>query len=152
MKELMKIRKSLEALNRNGVKYVFIGGGAVNAHGVPRYTQDADVLIKNSHENKKRLHAALKEIVPELMDDEEDGFEVCSTVEIGDPPDMIHIMDTVLGLSGDEAFENTIDAEIDGITVKVISYENLLKSKKASGRPQDLADIDQLERVRKYKV
>jgi len=52
-------RAFIESLNSNGVEYLVVGAVALAHHGVPRYTGDLDVLVRNSAENAERLEAAL---------------------------------------------------------------------------------------------
>jgi len=52
-------RAFIESLNSNGVEYLVVGAVALAHHGVPRYTGDLDVLVRNSTENADRLEAAL---------------------------------------------------------------------------------------------
>ena len=54
-------RAFIESLNSNAVEYLVVGAVAVAHYGLPRYTGDLDILIRNSPENAKRLESALED-------------------------------------------------------------------------------------------
>ena len=75
-------------------------------------------------------------------------FELEGTVfQIGTEPIRIDIITRIAGLNFEEAINNVNIMEIDGLQVPVISVEDLIKNKKASGRFQDLADVRVLEKI-----
>ncbi|WP_235526199.1 hypothetical protein [Pedobacter sp. Leaf216] len=72
--------------------------------------------------------------------------------QIGYPPLRIDILNAISGVEFDEAFENKIDAEIDGLVTPFINVQDFIANKIASGRLKDLADIKELQkRINKKK-
>ncbi len=64
--------------------------------------------------------------------------------QMGCEPNRVDILHTILGVVFDECYERKVYAHIDGDEIPMISKEDLIKNKKATARPQDLADADQL--------
>ena len=85
--------------------------------------------------------APIADIKPE--DFAEDGI----IFQIGVAPCRIDIITRISGVSYADAVQRAVPKEIDGISVKVISIEDLIANKKASGRTKDLADAEVLERM-----
>jgi hypothetical protein len=66
-------------------------------------------------------------------------------IQLGRVPNRIDLLTSISGVTNDEAFANKVSAELDGISVFILSREALIRNKLAVGRPQDLADIAILE-------
>jgi len=69
-------------------------------------------------------------------------------VQIGRPPNRIDLLTGISGVSFQEALATSVAAEIDGLPVRMIGFDSLLQNKSASGRPKDLADLEQLKKTR----
>ena len=67
---------------------------------------------------------------------------------MGVPPVRVDLLQNVSGLEFAPAFGRRVDVEWDGVPVTVIGLDDLIVSKRAAGRPQDLLDAEELERVR----
>jgi hypothetical protein len=67
-----------------------------------------------------------------------------TTFQIGQPPERIDVIQKIDGVTFDEAWSNRIEGTIDGIPASVISREDMIRNKLASGRLQDLADVEKL--------
>ena len=137
----------------NKVKYLTIGGFAVNIYGYGRNTGDIDIYIEDSIENRENLRVALKQ--SGIGD-----FKNLNTVQfIPGWTDItlnfnlrLDIMTSVKGLENstfEQLLEKAYIAEINNIPVYFIDYENLIKSKKATNRPKDILDIEELEKINK---
>lgn len=137
----------------NKVKYLTIGGFAVNIYGYGRNTGDIDIFIEDSIENRENLRIALKKAG--IGD-----FENISTMQfIPDWTDItlnfnlrLDIMTSVKGLENstfEQLLEKAYITEINNIPVYFLDYENLIKAKKASNRPKDILDIEELEKINK---
>jgi predicted nucleotidyltransferase len=135
----------------NKVKYLTIGGFAVNIYGYGRNTGDIDIYIEDSTANRENLRLALKQLG--IGD-----FKNISTMQfIPGWTDIslnfnlrLDIMTSVKGLENknfDELLESAYIAEINDIPVYFIDYENLIISKKAANRPKDIMDIEELEKI-----
>lgn len=138
-------REFIELLNSNKVKYLLIGGYAIALHGHPRYTKDLDIWLEMSEENADVMIEVLKDFGFGNMDvSREDFLQEGMVVQLGFPPNRIDLINSPDGVNFAECFESKIEIEIDGLKISVIDLENLKKNKKASGRLQDLADLEKL--------
>jgi|SaaInlStandDraft_1057018.scaffolds.fasta_scaffold167192_1 predicted nucleotidyltransferase len=134
-------QKHLELLNRHGVKYLIIGGYAVAAHGHPRATKDLDIFYEKDQINALSLVEALKEMdVPGA--DVTLFMEKDAQIMFGEAPDTIDFLGDLPGVSFEECWARRVELKIDGLSVPFISREDLIFNKKASGRLQDLADVE----------
>ena len=133
------------------VKYLTIGGFAVNIYGYARNTGDIDIFIEDSIENRENLRIALKELG--IGD-----FKNINTMQfIPGWTDIalnfnlrLDIMTSVKGLednSFDLLLEKAYVVEINDIQVYFLDYENLIVAKKAANRPKDIIDIEELEKI-----
>lgn len=139
-------KEFIELLNRNGVKYLVVGGYAVAAHGYPRYTKDLDIWIENSEENARSIVAVLDEFgFGDLEIDLEDFTEPEQVIQLGLPPNRIDLVTSLTGLSFSECYRSRISFCLGDLEVDLIDIESLKKNKAATARPQDLADLDNLK-------
>ncbi|MGD8805400.1 MAG: hypothetical protein PVH65_06095 [Chloroflexota bacterium] len=136
----------LQLLNDNQVRYLVTGGYAVALHGYPRYTKDLDIWIELSRDNAKKLIAALDEFgFASLGLSDQDFLEPGTVIQLGYPPNRIDLLTTVTGVDFEACYESRIVIHVDDVDVNFIDLVNLRKNKRAVGRPQDLADLDNLE-------
>jgi hypothetical protein len=140
------LREFLSLLISNKVEYLLIGGYAVGYHGYPRPTGDLDVWVAMNPENAGRIVTALREFGFEAP--AEKFLEGNNVVRMGVPPYRVEILTTIDGVDFQECFEARENAVIDGINVKVISLHHLRTNKAASGRLQDLSDLEHLPESR----
>jgi len=144
------LRELLEVFARENIKYLIIGGYAVSFHAEPRYTKDIDLFIATDHDNAHAVYRALASFGAPVEDITPDDFERKDYFYmIGVPPNRIDIMMGIPGIDFPPAWENRVDADIEGITVHYMSCDDLITAKRAAGRPQDLLDITALEQARK---
>lgn len=140
-------RDLLSIFNDHGVEFLVVGAHAVAAHGHVRATKDLDVWVRPESANAKRVIAALQAFgAPTSGVSEKDFATPGITLQIGVEPVRIDVITTVDGLSFEPAWRNRVGAEYGGIQTFVLSRADLIANKRASGRPQDLADIAALER------
>jgi len=139
-------REFLELLNENKVKYLVVGGYAVAFHGHPRYTKDIDVWIELSPDNANNILNALKEFGFGSLGLKPDDFlESDQIIQLGYPPNRIDILTSLKDLKFEDCYKTKVGVEIQGLHIDFIDIENLKKNKRATGRPQDLADAENLE-------
>jgi hypothetical protein len=145
--EIQKDFKEFFALfNAHKVEYVIVGGYALAFHGAPRYTGDIDVLVRAEDANAQKILAALSDFgFSELDLSVNDFSDPDRVLQLGMPPVRIDILTSLTGITWQEATTDTLDLDYGGVPVKVVGREALLANKRATGRAQDLADIEALE-------
>lgn len=142
-------RDLLEALLRAGARFLVVGAHAMAVHGVPRATGDLDVWIDSEPGNVERVWQALVQFgapVRGMGLSREDLLTPGMVVQIGLPPRRIDILTEVSGLAFDEAWAKRTLHSIGSQEVPFLGRADLVRNKRASGRPKDLADLDVLER------
>ncbi len=139
-------RDMLSIFNEENVEYLLIGAYALAAHGNPRATKDLDLWIRCSTENASRIVRALRRFGAPVAETEKLDFAKSGiTFQIGVAPRRIDLVTAIDGITFDEAYPNRIVVDVEGVNVPVIHRKDLLRNKKAAGRPQDLADAAWLE-------
>jgi hypothetical protein len=137
----------LSEFNAHRVEYLVVGAHALAAHGHVRATKDMDVWVRPTRENAERVLAALAAFGAPLHGTSLDDFAGPDFVlQIGVQPIRIDVLTSITGVSFDEAWPARLEATFDGAPVGVLSKEHLIQNKSATGRPQDLADVDFLTR------
>jgi hypothetical protein len=140
-------REFIDALNINGVRYILVGGYSVILHGHSRTTGDMDIWVDRTLENYKKIKLAFLQFGMPVFDMTQERFLNDSLIDVftfGRPPVAIDIMISVLGLNFNECFEKAIYFEDDDLQIRTIHINDLIDAKKASGRPKDLDDLENL--------
>ena len=141
-------RDMLSALSAESAEFMVIGAYALAAHGHPRATGDMDIWIRPTKANAVRVYAALKRFKAPLSQlTEADLVEPDVVFQIGVAPHRIDILTSIDAVDFGEAWPHRKQVEIGDQVVAVLGREQLLQNKRATGRPQDLADVAQLERL-----
>ncbi|MFH1295747.1 MAG: DUF6036 family nucleotidyltransferase [Bacteroidota bacterium] len=139
-------REFIGSLNTNDVQYLIVGGYAVGLHGYPRYTKDLDVWLLSSDENADQIMKALSAFGMDGIGlKKEDFLKTDEFIQIGYPPNRIDLVLSCDGVDFTTCYQSRLVVEVDGLIINFIDLENLKKNKKATGRLQDLADLDNLE-------
>jgi hypothetical protein len=135
----------LKCLNSAGVRYLLIGGHAVNFYGYHRSTADLDLWIAVERENAARVSAALQafgflaESVPASL------FEDVGPVfTFGRKPLRVDILTKPSGVEFDECYANRVETTFGGVPATVIGREDLVRNKRAAGRDKDVEDWKKL--------
>ena len=155
----------LERLYKSKVRYLIAGGLSVNLYGVPRVTQDIDIVIAMDRENVLKITSLLKELgyvsrLPVNPDDlanpdkvkdwiENKNLKAFSFYHKKDNYKVIDIM-LVHPLGFEKSFETRTVKKVKDIEIYLASIDDVIKMKEFSGRTQDLSDIEMLNKVRKY--
>lgn len=142
----------IAALNAHGVRYLIIGAHAVALHAVPRATRDLDVLIDPTRTNARRVLKALRDFFggTDLGYAAKDLLDSKSIIQLGVAPVRIDLMTAVPGLTGfATAWRGRVDGRFGSEPAHYLGLDDLLKSKSTTRRPQDLADLEVLERARR---
>lgn len=139
-------RDLFAALNGSGARYLLVGGYAVALHAQPRFTKDLDIWIGVDAENASLIYAALRSFGAPLVDVTPDDLALPDVVlQIGVAPNRVDVMTSIDGVGFTEAWEAREMTQYGDQEVPVISREHLIQNKRASGRPQDLIDVQVLE-------
>jgi hypothetical protein len=157
----LDIRGILAELTREDVKFLIIGGVAVGFHGYVRATKVVDIVPAPDPQNLERLAQVLRG-----LDAQVEGAEDFENEELPDPLDpealglggnwVLHTrlgrFDIMQWIGEDELWgklsPSAIEAEIDGLAIKVVSYEDLIALKTMANRPEDLTDLQRLRQAR----
>jgi len=140
-------RDFIKVLNDTDVDYVLVGGYAVILHGYRRTTGDLDIWVNTTKENYLKLRKALLNFGLPTTDLSEQNFLDNDAIEIftyGIAPVSIDIMKKVKGLNFEEVYSSSQLFIDQDLTVRFISYQQLVKAKKAAGRYKDLDDLEKL--------
>ncbi len=140
-------RDLFSAFNAASVRYLLVGGYAVGFHAEPRFTKDLDVWIEASPLNAQRAYDALRVFgapVGEVSVDELAGPD--RILQIGVPPNRIDILTSIDGVAFDAAWASHVETHYGDQAIHVIGRAELVANKRASGRPQDLLDVELLLR------
>jgi hypothetical protein len=139
-------KEFIRLLNDCSVRYLVVGGYAVALHGHPRYTKDLDVWVEPDPVNIDRILDALKAFgFGSLELDADDFLEPDTVIQLGRPPQRIDLLTELDGVVFDESYATRQEVAIEDISVSFIGLDQLRKNKKASGRHQDLADVEHLQ-------
>lgn len=140
------LKELLRAFNDHGVKYLIVGGYAFGVHAEPRATKDLDVFIRTDQENCNAVFRALAQYGAPLDGFSPSDFMDGTTFQIGQPPTRIDILQQIDGITFDAAWENRVEGLIDGeIRTAIISRDDLIRNKLATGREQDMLDVKKLQ-------
>jgi hypothetical protein len=127
------------------VRFLVVGGYALAAHGLPRTTGDFDAWIWLSNSNAAHVLAALEEFGFDGLGLTTDDFATPGrVVQLGYPPHRIDILTSIDGVDFDDAWPNRVIVEVNGNELPVIGRDDLVRNKRAAGRPQDVADVARL--------
>ena len=140
-------REFLQALNDQKVRYLLVGGYSVILHGYPRTTGDMSLWVERTAENYHRITAAFAQFGMPVFDMTQENFlahPVWDVFTFGNPPVAIDIMTKLSGLEFSEAYLKSVIFEDDNLSIRTIHKNDLIDAKKASGRPKDLNDLENL--------
>jgi hypothetical protein len=139
------LREFVELLNALNVRYIVVGAFAVAYHGYPRFTADIDLFIERSPENAERLVQVIEKFgFGDIGLSVDDFLQEDQIIQLGISPNRIDLLTMLSGVTFQEAWATREHGEINGLKVPFISKEMLKRSKAATGRMKDLADLEQL--------
>lgn len=142
----------IRLLNKHKVQYMIVGGYALAFHGKPRYTGDIDIWIGISEKNATKLLKVIKDFgLNSLGFTKEDFLKEGYISQIGRPPLRIDIINSIDGVTFEEAFKGMQDINLDGLIVSYIGLGDFIKNKQATGRKKDLADIKEIRKGKTKK-
>ncbi|HKL02291.1 MAG TPA: DUF6036 family nucleotidyltransferase [Cryomorphaceae bacterium] len=148
------IDRFVELCHKHSVKMILVGGGAVNFHGYQRHSADVDFWISTDGKNLKQLLRVLQEMELDITEFPLQVANQEQNISIKFSPiglDLELITKFEIGKSFDEAYNDSILVELEGQPIRkwrVLSYDDLIKSKERAARPKDLLDIQELKRLK----
>jgi predicted nucleotidyltransferase len=149
MRLFQDFKDLLEAFAASGVEFVLLGGYAVIFYGRPRATKALDVLVGLDEENRARLGDALDAFgAASNVIDAARHLQADEVVYFGVPPLRVDILGSASGIDFAEVHMRATSAAFDGVPLKIIALDDLITNKRASGRPRDLEDCEELEKIR----
>ena len=146
-------RDLFAAFNAGQVKYLLVRGYALAFYGRPRFTKDLDLWLDGETGNAARAHAALRVFGAPLDNLSPDDLAHPELVfQIGVAPNRIDILTSIDGVAFVDAWSDRRETRYADQTVPVISRKHLIMNKRATGRPQDSLDADELAKVDPYRA
>lgn len=145
----------LRVLLKNKVKFLVVGGVAVNYYGFSRPTGDLDVWLEPTSESRDLLVATLREL--EILEEDLEliqnaDFTVPMAFHIGNtPPFIIDFLTKIVGVKWPEAWEMKSIEKVDGLEIPFIHINHLKQNKMIAGRHKDLEDLKQLLRIEELR-
>ena len=132
--------------NAEGVEYLLVGAHAVIFYSEPRYTKDLDIWVNPSPENAENTWRALEKFGAPLEGVNRSDFTDTELIyQIGVEPNRIDVIMGLPGLTFEAAYRNSAESTYGGIPIRVIAKSDLVAAKKATGRKQDILDVERLE-------
>lgn len=144
-----------KALNSHNIQYIMIGGFAIRFHGFNRNTDDVDMWLNDSIENRKNLRAAFKDLgygdIP-LLESMQfvpgwTSFYIGDGIEL----DIITSMKGLEDLSFNKCLEMASIADIDGVKIPFLHLNHLIENKRVINRPKDQIDLIELEKIKRIR-
>lgn len=135
----------LRCLLEEKVRFLLIGAYALAVYGYPRATKDIDFFVRATPENASNLMRALARFGAPLPGLSASDFSTEGIVfQIGNSPRRIDILTRISGVEFEQAYPKKKIVIVEGMEVPVISLDELIANKQATGRTQDLADVEKL--------
>lgn len=134
-------KEMLQLLLEEKVEFILVVAYALATYGYPRATGDIDIWVKADENNSKKTYNALAKFGAPLDQINMNDFVIEGVIfQIGVAPRRIDIITKIDGVTYDEANEDKIVVEVEGLKLPVISLDKLIKNKMATGREKDELD------------
>ena len=139
-------REFIALLNSHGVEYLIVGAHSLAFHARPRFTGDLDILVRPTSENAAKIVAVLNKFGFGALGVSASDFTTPEQlIQLDRAPNRIDLLTSISGVDTDDAFATKVPADMDKLPVFFLSKTLLIANKRAVGRPQDLADLTELE-------
>lgn len=140
------LKSLIQSLNQQNAEYLLIGGYALFAHGYHRATTDIDMLVPARRDAGERIKRALMVLPDQAAKEiEPEWFEEGENIRLADAF-VVDIMFNACGETYETLLQFSETIEIDGIAVRTVNLEGLLRTKQTV-REKDIADRLVLERA-----
>jgi hypothetical protein len=150
-----EIKNFIRLVDKENVRMLMVGGGAVNFHGYQRHSADVDFWIETTPQNFKKLVTVFNEMGYEIDDFPDDVKKQLQNISVKFSPASMEV-ELITQFSVNKPFSQAFEESVETALVtdasvkwRVLSFEDLITSKVKSGRPKDLMDIQQLKESKK---
>lgn len=146
------VQNLMRSFNRNGVRYLVVGGFAGLMHGHNRTTHDLDVWVERGDENRQRLVKALREANvagAEFLKTNPMLFG-WSSLQFGEGSFELDLGEELHAFGASDfnhCFQRAVETEFDGVPFRVLQLNDLIHEKRSTGRAKDLGDVEELEKI-----
>ena len=162
----MLYKKILSELEKKGVKYLVIGGIAVNLYGHPRVTKDLDLMISFEKTNmdkfieiiklfklKPRVPVEIEELADENKRENWRQKRNMKVFSFYNPENDLEVIDIMIQdyINFDEAYKKVEKVSDGSLTISIISIDDLIKLKEIANRPTDRSDIEVLKKLKELR-
>lgn len=157
---MIELEPALRSLTENDAEFIVVGGVAITAYGSAYITQDLDFCYNRTTQNLQKIVSALgpfnprlRNFPPELpfiwdVSTLRNGTNFTLITDIGD----IDLLGDVKGVGTySDMLPNSVEIEIWGSTIRIISLDELIVAKRSAGRPKDLLVLPELEALREVR-
>ena len=139
-------KEMLLTLLEGDVKFILVGAYALAALGFPRATGDMDIFIQPNEDNAERVYKALLKFGAPLQNITVEDFATSGTIfQIGVIPRRIDIINSIDGVTFEDAYNDKLIIEIESMSIPVLSKDNMIKNKTSTGRAKDKVDAETLD-------
>jgi hypothetical protein len=138
-------KEMLSTLLEENVKFLLVDAYALAALGYPRATGDMDIFIQPDENNAKKVYKALIKFGAPLQNITADDFSTPGTIfQIGVIPRRIDIINSIDGVTFENAYRDRVIIEIESLSIPVLSKDDMIRNKTSTGRAKDKVDADTL--------
>jgi hypothetical protein len=136
-------KELIASLKSHGVEFLVVGAHALAVHARPRFTEDLDVFLRRTGDNRDRLADALSDFGLPVEAAALDCLfgEGRNMLVVGKKPFAVDFLNFIDGVTFDAAWNRKVEEQVLGEPAFVIGIEDYIATKRASGRPKDLADL-----------
>lgn len=135
-------------LNQYNVNYMVVGAHALAFHGKPRHTGDLDIWINPTEANADKMLFVIKDFgFGSVGLTKKDFLREHYVTQLGYPPLRIDILNSISGVTFEDAYKNRLFVEVDDLSISYIGLDDLIKNKSGTARKQDLADLENLYKL-----
>lgn len=144
------LKEFIGLLRSERVKFLVVGAAALAVHGRPRYTGDVDFWIECSPCNAAKMQRVFERFG--IGETKASDFEKPDRViQLGRPPNRIDILTGLTGITFASCWRKKVVRQVEDLRLPFLDLRSLRANKKATGRPQDLADLKNLPLRRKVR-
>ena len=150
-----EILKVWQSFYKHELRYILIGGFAVNLHGYQRFTGDMDILLEDTLENRRKLRASFSNLgmgdIPLLETIKFIPGWTDFPMNNGLRLDILTDLKGINNFTFEECYRISSLAEIENVPVRFLHINHLIENKEIVNRDKDKLDVQQLKKIRKFR-